>query len=300
VDDSQSSGRTLEQVLQRQGMEVAYAASGAEGLRILKEAQSEGMPVDILIADCDMPAMDGFMLVQEAGQVQKPAPKTIMMLTSVDYPLTAARCRQLEIEASLIKPIGQSELLDAIIGLLQVAKPVMPGSAAAAGEHQTAMRLRVLLAEDNLVNQKLAVKILERMRHNVTVVDNGVAAAEQVQNGHGFDLVFMDVHMPEMDGYTATQAIRRWEKERGPGEHIPIIAMTANAMAGDREKCLEHGVGPGARKRACSPGPALSGSGWRLATMSRSSNIIYRFQSEARGGAPVLKDLESATPPRAY
>ena len=243
VDDSQSSGRILEQVLQGQGMEVAYAASGAEGLRILKEAQSEGRPVDILIADCDMPEMDGFMLVQEAGKVQKPAPKTIMMITSVDYPVTAARCRQMKIEASLIKPIGQSELLAAITGLLQVTEPVRPSSAAAAGELvQPGMQLRVLLAEDNLINQKLAVKMLEKIGHKVTVVDNGLAAVEQVQNGRGFDLVFMDVHMPEMDGYTATQAIRRWEKERGRGDHIPIIAMTANAMAGDRDKCLEQGM----------------------------------------------------------
>lgn len=243
VDDSQFSGRILAQILQGQGMEVAYATSGEEGVRMLKEARSKGLPIDILMADCDMPAMDGFMLVQEARQVQKPAPKTIMLLTSVDYPLNAERCRQWQIEASLIKPIGQSELLAALASLLRGAEPVRPGSAVADGEIvQPVMQLRILLAEDNLVNQKLAVKMLEKMGHKVTVVANGLAVVEQVQNGRGFDVVFMDVHMPEMDGYTATQSIRRWEKARGRGEHIPIIAMTANAMAGDRDKCLEQGM----------------------------------------------------------
>jgi CheY-like chemotaxis protein len=99
-----------------------------------------------------------------------------------------------------------------------------------------------LLAEDNRVNQKLAARMLEQMGHQVTVAENGKVAVEQLQKGDGFDLVLMDVHMPEMDGYAATQTIRAWEKQQGSGKHLPIIAMTANAMAGDRDKCLRHGM----------------------------------------------------------
>src|SRR5437763_1211659 len=240
VDDNQTNCWIVEQTLSNWGMQVTCAASAQEALRALKLAARKGQPFQLLISDSTMPEMDGFEFVEEIKREPGPLPKTIMMLTSDDYTATGARCRQLEIESNLIKPVRQSDLLAAIRNLLQAGKSNRPEWAARVDEHSKATRrLRILLAEDNLVNQKLAVRMLQKMGHEVAVAENGKLAVEQLQKDE-FDLVFMDVHMPEMDGYAATQAIREWESKRGG--RIPIVAMTANAMAGDRDKCLENGM----------------------------------------------------------
>ncbi len=243
VDDNQSHGRIVKQLLLQLGMQASYADSGTEALRMLKQSATDGQPIEFVITDCDMPEMDGFRLVDQLRQQADRAPRVIMMQTSDDYVSTTAQCREAGIECSLMKPIGLSQLLAGFTELLQ---PDHAGRQDQEGRSDGHARrpagLRVLLAEDNLVNQKVAMRMLQRSGHTVTVVENGRRALELVQGNVRFDLIFMDVHMPDMDGYAATRAIRKWEEERGRGEHILIIAMTANAMAGDRDKCLEQGM----------------------------------------------------------
>jgi len=164
----------------------------------------------------------------------------LVMLTSAGQPEDVARCRRLGISAYLTKPINQSELFDVIITAISQPAGERPRAPRPAREARRPQRkLHVLLAEDNQVNQLLATRIFKKLGHHVTVVSNGRDALSAVQAGQ-FDLVAMDVQMPEMDGLDATAAIRAWEKAEGT--HVPIMAMTAHAMKGDRERCLAAGM----------------------------------------------------------
>jgi CheY-like chemotaxis protein/HPt (histidine-containing phosphotransfer) domain-containing protein len=160
-----------------------------------------------------------------------------MMLTSGDHPDDMRRCNELGIKAYLLKPIKQSELLESIemaMGIMTPAKPSLKAVSLPAMHS-----LRILLAEDSLVNQKVAVALLESQEHRVVVANNGRQAVAATEN-EPFDLVLMDLQMPEMDGLEATACIRGREKHTG--KHVPIIAMTAHALKGDRERCLEAGM----------------------------------------------------------
>jgi CheY-like chemotaxis protein len=178
--------------------------------------------------------------VEEVKEDQQIASSIILMLTSGDRPGDTARCRQLGVAAYLLKPIKQSELFDAIVLALGVSsadeEPTRPEMTE---QWRRLHPLRILLAEDSLVNQKLAVGLLEKYGHSVVVANHGRAAMAALQS-QSFDLVLMDVQMPEMDGFEATTAIRSLEQQTG--KHVPIIAMTAHAMTGDRERCLEAGM----------------------------------------------------------
>jgi len=188
-----------------------------------------------------MPGTNGFMLVEQARQEVDLRQTAIMMLTSAGQRGEGAWCRELGIAAYLIKPVSQSELLDAILRVLATKAQSADDSRLVTRHSLREARrsLRVLLAEDNAVNQKLASRLLEKQGHTVVVTSNGREAVEALGR-QGFDLVMMDVQMPEMDGFEATAAIRR--RENGTGVHVPIIAMTAHAMAGDRERCLAAGM----------------------------------------------------------
>jgi CheY-like chemotaxis protein len=196
-----------------------------------------------VLIDGRMPEMDGFALAARIKEDATLTGSTILMLTSDDRPGDLARCRALGISAYLVKPIRQSELLDAIVTALGSPLPeeraphAGPVSLAAPGRGRR--RLRVLLAEDNEVNQRLAVRLLEKRGHRVIVVGTGREAVT-AHATEPFDLVLMDVQMPEMDGLEATAAIRA--AERNGGTRVPIIAMTAHAMKGDRERCLLAGM----------------------------------------------------------
>jgi len=206
----------------------------------LDQAYKFGEPYALILTDANMPDVDGFALVEQVKQNVKLGSTIIMMLTSGDRPGDIARCEQLGVAAYLLKPIKQSELFDAIVlalGITAVEDEV--SQKRPADQPSRICPLQILLAEDSFVNQKLAVGLLEKYGHTVVVANHGREAIAAVQSRE-FDLILMDVEMPEMDGFEATAAIRAWENETGT--HIPIVAMTAHAMKGDRERRLEAGM----------------------------------------------------------
>jgi len=253
VDDNATNRRFLEELLGRWQMKPTCADSGPAALTTLEQAVEAGAPFPLVLLDAMMPEMDGFAVAERIKHTPRLAGATIMMLTSARQPGDAARCRELGIMAYLTKPIKPSDLFDAILkALTQASEDFRPQSGqngVPSGLESTSpvlesksplrRRLRILLAEDNLVNQTLAVRLLEKHGHTVAVANNGKEALAAFEK-ESFDLVLMDVQMPEMDGFEATAAIR--EKEKGTGGHIPIIAMTAHAMKGDRERCLAAGM----------------------------------------------------------
>ncbi len=188
-----------------------------------------------------MPEMDGFDLAKQIKQTPGLAGPTIMMLSSAGQYGDKSRLQELGIALHLVKPIRQSDLLDSVIKVL--SKPHVAEDPPAEADHDPAgqgmRRISVLLAEDNPVNQRVAAHILEKRGHEVTVAGDGKKALAAMEDRR-FDLVLMDVQMPETDGFQATAAIR--EKEKTTGGHVPIIAMTAHAMKGDRERCLAAGM----------------------------------------------------------
>jgi CheY-like chemotaxis protein len=188
-----------------------------------------------------MPAMDGFEVAEQIRQDPKFAELKMVLLTSGGLRGDALRCRKLGISAYLPKPIKQSELFDALMGVL--GSHPGGGPAAPLVTHHQLRKIRkhyrILLAEDNAVNQKVAVRMLEKNGHSVVVANNGHEALQELGR-EAFDIVLMDVQMPEMNGFEATAAIR--EEEKGKGRHIPIIALTAHAIRGDEERCLKAGM----------------------------------------------------------
>jgi CheY-like chemotaxis protein len=203
-------------------------------------AQNAGCPFPLILLDGQMPEMDGFTLAEHIQKDLQMASATIMMLTSAGHLGDAARCRELGISAYLVKPIRQGELLDAICQLLDKTAQKQPAPLVTRHTlREENNRIRILLAEDNAVNQTLAVRILEKRGYAVTVAPDGQAAVDAHRSGR-FDLILMDIQMPGMDGFEATAAIR--ESEKLTGGHIPIVAMTAHALVGDQEKCLASGM----------------------------------------------------------
>jgi len=240
VDDNATNRLILDEMLGTWGMSPASASGGGEALRLLGEARRAGEPFALIISDVHMPEMDGFQLAGEIKREASVSSTIIMMLTSGDRPGDVARCEEMGIAAYLLKPVKQSELFDAVMMALGVTAVEDEDAEIAGGAGPGKTRpLRILLAEDSLVNQKLAIGLLSRGGHSVTVANNGKEALAALELD-GFDLVIMDVQMPEMDGLETTEAIRAGERQTGT--HIPIIAMTAHAMKGDRERCLEAGM----------------------------------------------------------
>jgi CheY-like chemotaxis protein/HPt (histidine-containing phosphotransfer) domain-containing protein len=220
-------------------MRPTAVESGVAALRLLEDSQRRNQPFAILLLDGHMPEMDGFAVAARVHKDRRYANLKIIMLTSAGLPDDVSRCRQLGISEYLTKPVKQSELFDVIITALgepPIEKTPAPRKRKVARSKQ---RLQVLVAEDNQVNQLVATRIFEKLGYQVTVVNNGREAVSAVQN-HKFDLVAMDVQMPEMDGLEATAAIRAWEKTTR--SHTLIVAMTAHAMKGDRERCLAAGM----------------------------------------------------------
>jgi PAS domain S-box-containing protein len=239
VDDNFTNRRVLQGMLSRWGMKPTAVDGGRSALQALEIAKSTGRPFPLIVVDGQMPEMDGFSLATEIRKDPALVGATIMMLTSAGHLGDAARCRELGISAYLVKPIRQGELLEAICSTLNQSLQKAASLVTRHSLRESKNAKRILLAEDNPVNQKLALRLLERRGYLVSVASNGREAVSELESAE-FDLVLMDVQMPEMDGYEATAAIR--ERERHGARHIPIIAMTAHALKGDEERCLASGM----------------------------------------------------------
>jgi PAS domain S-box-containing protein len=236
VDDNATNRRILEEVFTNWHMRPVTVEGGAAALAELEKSSLAGQSFAVVLLDGHMPGMDGFALAQRITRDRRYAGTRLVMLTS-GAPEDVSRCRKLGISAYLTKPVKQSELFDVVVSV--ISEPVIEKPKSPKKPRARLRGLHVLLAEDNQVNQLVATRILQKLGHQVTVVSSGREAVSAVQSGK-FDVIAMDVQMPEMDGLEATADIRRWE--RTTGTHIPIIAITAHAMKGDRERCLEAGM----------------------------------------------------------
>ncbi len=240
VDDNATNRSILQEFLSNWGMKSTTTDNGPSALDLIKKMKEEGKPFSLILLDVRMPGMDGFTVAERIKQDVNLSEVTIMMLSSATQAGDTARCRELGIRMYLIKPIRRSELLHAIQTALGFAcAPSGPGKDVhAPSQYKSQRSLSILLVEDNPVNQKLSRCLLEKWGHTVVIAGNGKEAVDIF--GKKFDLILMDIQMPEMDGLQATQIIR--EREKAIGTHIPIIAMTAHAMKGDSDRCLEVGM----------------------------------------------------------
>jgi PAS domain S-box-containing protein len=243
IDDNAANRRILEAMLKGWSMQPTLAASGQEGLAAMQRARDMGNPFPLLLLDAQMPGMDGFMVVEKLKEDSSLTGSAILMLTSAGQRGDAARCRELGISAYLVKPIRQSELLQAMLLVLGQSAQIR-GHLDLVTRHtiRAAQRkVHILVAEDNAVNRELVTRLLQKHGHTVMAVTTGREAVGLLDgDAANYDIVLMDVEMPGMDGFQATAIIR--EKEKASGKHIPIIALTADAMKGDRERCLEAGM----------------------------------------------------------
>jgi two-component system sensor histidine kinase/response regulator len=241
VDDNATNRQILDKTVRHWKMLPTSASGGEAGLAMLQRAQAAGAPFGLMLIDCHMPDMDGFMLVEHMRKIPELHGPVTVMLTSGGQRGDGQRCKELGIAAYLIKPVLQSDLLEALLRVLaprsDAAAPVQVITRHTLRESRRP--LRVLLAEDNIVNQRVAVRLLEKEGHSVVVAGDGTQALEAMQR-QPFDLILMDVQMPVMDGMETTAAIRKLEQ--GSGVHIPIVAMTAHAMTGDRQRFLSLGM----------------------------------------------------------
>ncbi|MFI5120846.1 MAG: response regulator [Thermoanaerobaculia bacterium] len=241
VDDNATNRRILEEILTNWSMRPTVVDGGQAALEALERARLGSDSIRLVLLDYQMPGMDGFAVAAEIKRHAELTATTIMMLSSVGQRGDAQRCKELGVAAYLTKPVRQSVLLEAI---LAVQDRVIRTVAAPALITRHSLRegqrpLRVLLAEDSAVNQLLVVRLLEKRGHSVAVVANGKEALAALEK-EDFDAVLMDVQMPEMDGFEATARIRKREEETG--RHVPIVALTAHAMRGDRERCVRAGM----------------------------------------------------------
>jgi PAS domain S-box-containing protein len=247
VDDNATNRRILEDVVRARGMEPVIAGCAAEALQILHEASSTGKYIQLVLSDVNMPDVDGFTLATEIRQDNDLSDVVIIMLTSGDRASDKQRSDELGIAAHLMKPVKQSELFDAIVVAFGITAPEADDAGISVTDSSASIpSLRILLAEDSVANQMLAIGLLEqKWKHNVTIANNGNEAIALLRV-RPFDLVLMDVQMPELDGLEATAVIRRLEVEGQlpvqTRSRIPIVAMTAHAMKGDRERCLDAGM----------------------------------------------------------
>ena len=240
VDDNETNRFILQEMTSVWGMSPVAATGVDEAIETIEKAERTGQPIQLVLTDMYMPRRDGFALIEWLRARPECSGVKVMILSSGPTAEHRARAKELNVASYLTKPIRQSTLFDAIATAIgpPAALPVKPAEAAVEPQH--AVRpLHVLLADDNPVNQMTATTMLEKLGHTVVVANNGRQAIEKLK-AQPFDLVFMDVQMPEMDGMTATRAIR--DGERVSGRHVPIVAMTAHAMKGDKEKCLAAGM----------------------------------------------------------
>ncbi|MGE0405145.1 MAG: response regulator, partial [Candidatus Korobacteraceae bacterium] len=239
VDDNATNRRILHQVLSQWHMRPTTMEGGMAALATLAHAHHIGRPFPLILVDAQMPEMDGFELIQRIKATPDLSSSTIMMLSSAGQRGDAMRCRELGVASYLTKPVRQRDLLESMLAALGAAQEQGNSLITRHSLRERRQKLNILVAEDNTVNQRVAMRLLEKHGQSVVVANNGREALEKLREQE-FDLVLMDVQMPEMDGIEATIAIRK--NERITGRHLPIVALTAHAMKGDRERCLAAGM----------------------------------------------------------
>src|SRR2546422_8923232 len=243
ADDNATNRRLLEAMLTAWGVAPTIVAAGRSALAALEQARAAGRTFHLVLLDARMPDMDGFAVAERIRQEPALAGVTVMLLTSDVMNGDLARCRTLGIARHLVKPFTPSELLAAVLLALgqSLETKAAPAAPADPGAETSSQRLHVLVAEDNPVNQRLIVRLLEKMGHISIVAHNGQEAVEAYES-RPFDAALMDVQMPVMDGLAATMAIRESEARHPGRRRLPIMALTAYAMRGDRERCPAAGM----------------------------------------------------------
>jgi signal transduction histidine kinase/ligand-binding sensor domain-containing protein/DNA-binding response OmpR family regulator len=299
VDDNATNRRIVHEMLVQWGLKPLTVESGPAALAALVRAAQAGQPFPLVLLDGHMPGLDGYAVAERIRQNPKLVSTTIVMLTSAAGSGESDLCRRLGVGALLTKPVRQSELRGAILKALGQVAATPSSTPLPSPPVPHARSLDILVAEDHPVNQRLAVKLLEKLGHRVTVANNGLEVLSLV-DGRDFDVVLMDVQMPELNGFEATDAIR--VRERGTGRHLPIIAVTAHALKGDRERCLAAGM-DGYISKPIAPGElrttleGLAGgtqvSAHAAAKPVASESVMDRNAALARAGGdlPLLKEL---------
>ena len=292
VDDNVVNRRIFHEQLTRWGMQPVAVDSGRAAIDALADAKSAGRPFALVLLDANMPDLDGFAVAEEIGRRPELADATIMMLTSSGEYGDTSRCRELGIAAYLVKPVRQLDLAEAIARAMSApaVAPAAPNVVPLPVIQRSFRRMHVLLAEDNIVNQRVAVRLLTKRGHHVTVASNGREALEAIERT-AFDVVLMDVQMPEMGGIEATAVIR--DRERTLGGRLRIVAMTAHALKGDRERCFAAGMDgylskPIDRLQLFDAVELAPSHGEAAITPASFSGFNYRDLSERLGGDPQL------------
>jgi two-component system, sensor histidine kinase and response regulator len=240
VDDNKTNRASLVETLSAWGMRPESVASGESAVEALESARKRAHPFHLVITDMEMPEMDGLELCAKIRRHSTSRELPVILLSSSLRSNEAPRARELGVAAYLTKPVQPSELLDAILNALSPAASSLLEPHPERGPRERGMRtMKIILAEDNAVNRKLATTLLEKQGHTVIVTENGREALDVLERGRA-DVILMDLQMPVMDGFEAIRAIRT--KEQRSGDHLPIVALTAHAMQGDRERCLQAGA----------------------------------------------------------
>jgi CheY-like chemotaxis protein/HPt (histidine-containing phosphotransfer) domain-containing protein len=242
VDDNSTNRRIMQDMLASWHMKPVTVADAGKALTELRSAWPTDARYHVVISDCQMPDVDGFMLARRIRQDDHVRATPIVMLTSVGRSDDVTRCHRIGVDAYLTKPVKHSDLLDALATLFGVSSRTPRAHPRRLTRDTAARPLRVLVAEDNPVNRKLVTTLLQKRGHHVRGVEDGRAAVRAItaETHDGFDVALMDVQMPEMSGFEATEEIRA--REAGTGHHLPIIALTAHAMQGDKDRCLAAGM----------------------------------------------------------
>jgi CheY-like chemotaxis protein len=249
VDDNETNRKIVNYQISSWGMCNGSAEDGETALAKLRTAYHRGEPYDVVLLDMHMTEIDGVQLARAIKADPVLAGVKLVMLASISPKEQGYDISEFDIAAYLTKPVRQSQLYNCLVGVMTDNQPALFSQSTesrvtavtVSAEEDTRVRSRVLVAEDNVVNQKVAVRMIEKCGCQVDVAANGLEAIEALKQNE-YDMVFMDCHMPEMDGYEATREIRRREAEGTVRRHIPIVAMTANALAGDDQKCYAAGM----------------------------------------------------------
>jgi two-component system sensor histidine kinase/response regulator len=244
VDDNGVNRRILKATLERWGLVCATAEDGEKGLSELSAAHAANTPFSLILTDLLMPVMDGYEFIQQIRKKAEYASASVLIMSSSGHKTDAPRNHALNVAAHLMKPLRQSELFEAICNSKACGAPgglrMLKGEGALSSQ-KTTKPLHILLAEDNPVNQRLAQRLVEKRGHKIAFATTGKEALKKFRE-NGYDLILMDIQMPDMDGLEATAAIRKIEESQKGRHRVPIIALTAHAMKGDRERCLAAGM----------------------------------------------------------